>query len=226
MGGDQVFVEIVIFAMIAVFLVYRLRSVLGRRNGEERQRPNPFTPPPAPASAEGRDSVVAMPERAAPADIYQPGDQRPLAAWLEAIRRADPSFDEKTFVNGARSAFTMIVEAFSHGDRATLRPLLSDAVYNGFAGAITEREKTGETLETRIERIQDADVVDARLDDTRVYLTVRFVTEQINITRDKAGTVLDGDPAAPAEVIDEWTFSRDVRSRDPNWLLVETRTPQ
>lgn len=225
MGGDQVFVEIIIFAMIAVFLVYRLRSVLGRRNGEERQRPNPFTPPPATATVEGRDSVAAAPERATPVDIYQPGDQRPLAAWLDAIRAADPSFEEKAFLSGARSAFTMIVEAFSHGDRSVLRPLLSDGVFNGFAGAITAREKAGETLETRIERVQDTDVADARLDGTRAYLTVRFVTEQINVTRDQTGAVVDGDPEATAEVIDLWTFSRDTRSRDPNWLLVETSTP-
>jgi predicted lipid-binding transport protein (Tim44 family) len=224
MGGEQVFVEIIIFAMIAVFLVYRLRSVLGRRNGDERQRPNPYTPPPA-AGTEAVN-VPAPAEQPEPVDIYQPGDQRPLAAWLDAIRRADPSFDEKVFVSGSRAAFAMIVEAFSRGDRAALRPLLSDSVFEGFSGAIGAREKSGETLETRIERFQDADVVDARLDGSTAFLTVRFVTDQVNVTRDASGAVTEGDAEKAEEVIDLWTFSRDTRSRNPNWVLVETRTPQ
>lgn len=213
------YIEIIIFAMIAAFLVYRLRSVLGRRHGEERQRPNSFEPSPAAA-----DNVVRLPERPTAASIYQPGDQRPLAAWLDAIHDADPSFDEKTFLTGARAAFQMIVEAFAAGDRTTLRPLLSDEVYGNFVAAIAQRDKAGEVLETRIERIVDADVVDARLDDQVAYLTVKYITEQTIVTRDHSGTAIEGDPDKVTEVIDIWTYSRNTRSRDPNWQLVETRT--
>lgn len=222
MSGDQVYLEIAIFAMIAVFLVFRLRSVLGRRHGEERPRPNPYRP------ADGADPVsgeltAGTPK---PADtIYQPGDQRPLAAWLQAIQDADPSFNEKTFLSGARAAFEMIVDAFSHGDRNTLRPLLSDDVFGNFDRAIREREAAGHSLETRIERFQDVDIVDARLDGRDAFISVRYVSEQTNVTRDRAGVRVDGGPEGPEEVTDTWTFARDLRSRDPNWVLVETRSP-
>ncbi|WP_345774198.1 Tim44/TimA family putative adaptor protein [Azospirillum argentinense] len=162
MGDGFVFVEILIFAMIAAFLVYRLRSVLGRRTGEERQRPNPFTARPN----NQPDNVVAMPNRERPVPNAAPSPDEPvsLATALEQIKAADPSFDEKYFLQGARGAFQMIVEAFAKGDTATLRPLLSDEVYDNFARAVRERQAAGETLETRIETITDADVVEARMD--------------------------------------------------------------
>lgn len=225
-GGGFVFIEIVIFAMIAAFLVYRLRSVLGRRTGEERQRPNPYTPPVRPQQ-NGPDNVVPLPDRgrvaeAAPADTGEPVS---LAAALAQIRSADPSFDEKVFLQGASAAFTMVVEAFARADTATLRPLLSDDVYDNFAGAIRERQTAGETLETRIDRIRDADVVEARLDGRTAFVTVKFVSDQMNVTRGADGAVVDGDADKVVEVTDIWTFARNIRSRDPNWLLVETRVP-
>lgn len=226
-GGGFVFIEIVIFAMIAAFLVYRLRSVLGRRTGEERQRPNPYTPPPARPAQNGQDNVVPLPERgrtdaAASADA---GEPQSLAASLAQIRSSDPGFDEKTFLQGASAAFAMVVDAFAKADTATLRPLLSDDVYDNFANAIRERQAANETLETRIDRIRDADVVEARLDGRTAFVTVKFVSDQMNVTRDSNGAVVDGDADKVVEVTDIWTFARNVRSRDPNWLLVETRVP-
>jgi predicted lipid-binding transport protein (Tim44 family) len=144
---------------------------------------------------------------------------------LAAIAAADPSFDEKTFLNGAKAAFGMIVEAYARGDLDTLRPLLSDEVFANFSDAVAARKKAGETLETRIERMSDADIVEADLDGSTAVITVRFATEQTNVTRDAAGTVLDGDPAKPEEVVDLWSFARNTRSRDPNWTLIETRVP-
>ena len=220
MGEGFVFIEIVIFAMIAAFLVYRLRSVLGRRTGEERPRPNPFTPP-----AARPDNVVPMPPRAASDVPYAPDEPVSLAEALKQIHAADPNFDEKTFVQGARGAFQMIVEAFAAGDTAALRPLLSDDVYDNFVQAIRQRQAAGETLETRIDRVRDADVVEARLDGRDALVTVRFVSHQINLTRNAAGEIIDGDPKQPVEVVDDWTFRRNTRARDPNWALVETRTP-
>ena len=219
MGEGFVFIEIVIFAMIAAFLVYRLRSVLGRRHGDERQRPNPFTPPPA-----RPDNVVSMPQRPAGAPVA-PDEPQSLAASLAQISAADPTFDEKTFVQGARGAFQMIVEAFARGDTATLRPLLSDDVYDSFVQAIRQREAAGETRETRIDRIQDVDITEARLDGRDALVTVRVVSDQIDVTRNAQGEVVDGDPKQPIEVVDIWTFRRNTRARDPNWALVETRTP-
>ncbi|WP_343055058.1 Tim44/TimA family putative adaptor protein [Azospirillum oleiclasticum] len=225
------FIEIVIFAMIAAFLVYRLRSVLGRRTGEERQRPNPYTPPVRPQQngpqPNGPDNVVPLPDRVRPIDgaPADAGEPLSLAASLAQIRSADPSFDEKIFIQGASAAFTMVVEAFAKADTATLRPLLSDDVYDNFAGAIRERQNAGETLETRIDRIRDADVVEARLDGRTAFLTVKFVSDQMNVTRDRNGAVAEGDADKVVEVTDIWTFARNIRSRDPNWLLVETRVP-
>lgn len=222
MGGDQVYIEIVIFAMIAVFLVFRLKSVLGRKTGEERRRPDPFT---APVEREAVDlgSNPAAVERPAPPPLYQPGEHRPLAAWLDAIREADPSFDERTFLGGAKAAFGMVVEGFAKGDRETLKLLLSPDVYRGFAGEIDRRQRAGETLETRVERVREADIEEARLEGTTARVAVRFVSDQVNVVRDGSGAVIDGDENAVEEVRDVWTFARDTRSRDPNWALVETR---
>ena len=220
MGEGFVFIEIIIFAMIAAFLVYRLRSVLGRRTGEERPRPNPFSPP-----AGRPDNVVSMPQRAPSEAPFASDEPVSLAEALKQINAADPSFDEKTFVQGARGAFQMVVEAFAQGDSATLRPLLSDDVYDNFVQAIRQRQAAGETLETRIDRISDADVVEARLDGRDALVTVRFVSDQINLVRNAQGEIIDGDPQQPVEVIDIWTFRRNTRARDPNWALVETRTP-
>jgi predicted lipid-binding transport protein (Tim44 family) len=167
-----------------------------------------------------------MPEpRRVEARAPTPGEPIPLAAAIDTIRAADPNFDEKQFVQGARAAFEMIVAAFARGDTDTLRPLLSDDVYRNFAKAIAERAERGETLETRIETIQDADIVEATLDGRNAMVGVRFVSDQINVTRAADGSVVDGDPDRTLEVIDIWTFARDTRSRDPNWFLVETRVP-
>ncbi|MBP2293865.1 putative lipid-binding transport protein (Tim44 family) [Azospirillum rugosum] len=221
------FVEILIFAMIAAFLVYRLRSVLGRRTGEERQRPNPFTARPDAPRAGAPDNVVPMPGRDRPAPAAaaaSPDEPVSLHAALAQIAAADSSFDEKHFLQGARGAFQMIVEAFAKGDTATLRPLLADDVYDNFARAVRDRQAAGETLETRIERIADADVVEARMDGRTALVTVKFVSEQMNVVRDRNGAVVDGDPNAVVEAVDVWTFARNTRASNPNWALVETRT--
>lgn len=225
MDGGFVFIEIVIFAMIAAFLVYRLRSVLGRRNGEERQRPNPFAAPPVRADQPSGDNIVRLPERARTADPASPGEPQSLAAVLAQIQSVDPGFDEKRFLEGAKAAFGIVVEAFAKSDTATLRPLLSDDVYDNFSTAIRERQAAGDTLETRLDRVREADIIEARLDGRSAFVTVKFVTDQMNVTRNSNGVVVDGDPARVVEVVDIWTFARNTRSRDPNWALVETRVP-
>lgn len=219
MGDGFVFIEIVIFAMIAAFLVYRLRSVLGRRTGEEQQRPNPFTSRPAAA-----DNVVALPDRNRPRPDVAPVTDEPLslAAALDQIKAADPSFDEKHFLEGAKAAFQMIVEAFARGDTATLRPLLADDVYENFATVIRERQAAGEQYETRVERVREADVVEAKLDAAHTArVTVKFVSDQMNVLRDRNGAVIEGDPDSLVEATDIWVFVRNIRARDPNWTLVE-----
>ncbi|MCW2244556.1 putative lipid-binding transport protein (Tim44 family) [Azospirillum fermentarium] len=226
MGDGFIFIEIVIFAMIAAFLVYRLRSVLGRRDNDEPRRSNPYAPTPTDRAAPHGDNVIPMPGRdRGIADVPPPpapGEPESLAATLARIAAADRMFEEKNFLQGARAAFTMIVGAFAAGDTATLRPLLADPVYDSFAAAIRQRQQAGQTLETTIHRIVDADVTAARLDGRTVAVTVTFISEQTGVTRDASGAVVDGDPKAVETVTDIWTFTRDIRSNDPNWLLSET----
>ncbi len=218
--------DILIFAMIAAFLIYRLRSVLGRRHGEERQRPNPFV-----IDRNGLiqpDNVISLADRGRP-----PLDSGPdvpehavsLAAGIAQIRSLDPNFDEKLFVHGARSAFSMIVEAYARGETAVLRPLVSDDVYDSIVAEIKRRGEAGEHHEAHIERIKDADLLEARIEGRLALVTVKFVSEQVIVTRSAAGVVLDGDPDRLLEITDIWTFARMPRSKDPNWTLVETRTP-
>lgn len=143
---------------------------------------------------------------------------------LEQIRAADPGFDPGQFLEGARMAFEMIINAFANGDKATLQPLLSDAVYQGFAAAIDERERKGESLSTTIVSIDEATMVDARLAGHKAQVTVRFKSEQINVVRDADGNEVDTGPAAVETLTDIWTFERDTRSADPNWYLIATRS--
>jgi predicted lipid-binding transport protein (Tim44 family) len=210
--------DIVLFAMIAAFLILRLRSVLGRRTGNERRR-DPFVQRAEPTG----EKVVALTPRAngtAPAPSVGAGD--PVAAGVAQIRSADPSFDPELFLQGARVAFEMIVNAFAKGDKAQLRPLLSDDVFGHFTSAIDERDNAKETLETRILQLKTADLVEAALQGRIAQVTVRLVSEQINVLRAHDGSIVDGDPEHPIEKTDFWTLSRDTRSNDPNWALVAT----
>jgi predicted lipid-binding transport protein (Tim44 family) len=158
----------------------------------------------------------------------EPAAERPagpihtLQSGLAEIAAADPSFNPDGFLSGARSAFDYIVSAFAAGDTATLRPLLSDEVYDGFAEAIRQRMAAKESLESRIVRLDSADLVDATLQGRTAAITIKFISQQINVTRDADGKVIDGDPERPLERTDIWTFSRNVRAQNPNWVLVAT----
>ena len=145
-----------------------------------------------------------------------------VAAGLERIRAADPGFDPAQFLEGARAAFEMIVGAFAAGDKARLRPLLSDEVYTPFAAAIDERTAAGETLETRIVGLKRLDITEAGLTGRLARVTVKFVSDQINLLRAHDGSVVDGDPDHAVEKTDFWSFTRDTRASDPNWVLEAT----
>ena len=147
-----------------------------------------------------------------------------MASGLTRIKLADRSFDEESFLAGGRAAFEMIIGAFAAGDRDTLRPLLSNEVFENFSAAMTEREERQEKLETTLVGIKEAEIIDASLEQKTAFVTAKFVTEQINVTRDPSGEVVDGDPSHVGRVTDIWTFARNTRSRDPNWVLVATDT--
>lgn len=233
MSEGFAYIDILFFAMVAAFIALRLRSVLGRRTGQERRRTGSFPGPSRPnGAAEGKgasDNVVALPDRsaavseadAAIADLAE-GE---VKTGLTQIRLADPRFDLNQFLAGARAAFEMIVQAYAAGDKDALRPLLADDVFAGFAGAIDQRSVDGHTLDTQLMAIEKAEVVDAAMQGNMARVSIRFASEQINVVRDADGKEIEGDPTSVEEVVDIWTFERDTRSRDPNWILVETRTP-
>ena len=226
MGDGFQFLDIVLFAMVAAFLVLRLRSVLGRRTGHEQQRRDPISQGRGDKDAEGnvvelpnrnKDRAVADEPTVAPID---PND--PLAGGLTKIQIADNSFDPAGFAQGAKAAFEMIVQAYAEGDKKTLRNLLADDVYDGFSEAIDQRAADGRTLETTIIGIKSSKIVEADLNGSDAVVSVKFVSEQVNVTRDSEDRVVEGDPNQVTEITDIWTFSRDTKSRDPNWKLVET----
>jgi predicted lipid-binding transport protein (Tim44 family) len=217
MGDIPHYFDIILFAMIAAFLVLRLRSVLGRRTGQERRRD--FIRGPAAAS----DKVVSLGQRPTlAATRVPPPPAGTVAGGLAQIAAIDPGFVSTDFLDGARGAFELIVGAFAAGDKQQLRSLLSDDVYASFATAIDERQAAGETLETRIAKLKDIDIVDASADAREARVTVKLVSEQTHVLRAHDGSVVDGDPQSPIEKTDFWTFSRDTRSSDPNWQLVAT----
>jgi predicted lipid-binding transport protein (Tim44 family) len=198
--------------------VLRLRSVLGRRTGNERRRDPLIGPAPV------GDKIVPLTQRAGPAPpiTITAAPEGTVAGGLAQITAADPGFEGGPFLDGARGAFELIVAAFAKGDKSQLRSLLSDDTYKSFAAAIDEREKAGETLETRIDKIKDIDIVEAGMDGRAARVTVKAVSDQINVLRAHDGSVVDGDPENLIEKTDFWTFARDTRSSDPNWLLVAT----
>lgn len=212
--------EIVILAMIAAFLGLRLYSVLGRRAEHEEE--------PVPSRFETPGDKAAP--NAAPA---QPGLQgaasRELAGFPPAIERglrdisaADRTFELLPFLEGAKGAYAMILEAFWRGDKDELKQLCDDDVYQGFAAAIDEREAAGVTLENRLIRIEDTTVHSAELDGRTARVAVRFVADIATVTRDKDGTPIAGSLDDAVESRDIWTFKRDVTSPQPDWLLDET----
>jgi predicted lipid-binding transport protein (Tim44 family) len=221
-------IDLILFAMVAAFLVLRLRSVLGRRTGFER--------PPRPEGAGAYDPKAArapaqdMPGELPPAVAQAGGARRvvpdprsPVGQALMRIRGVDPSFDPNAFLDGAEGAFRMIVDAFARGDRQTLRALLADETYGGFEGAITGREQNGETQRSEVRAMQEMAIDAADLRGTVADVTVRFVSDQVNLTSGRDGSIVAGAEAV-TELTDIWTFQRDLRSQDPTWRLVATRS--
>ncbi len=228
MGEGFQFIDIVLFAMIAAFLILRLRSVLGRH----RDRGRPEEGVEDHTLQRRDDNIIPLPDQTeAPAPVAgetlepnPPQDETPLDAGFTQIQIASPDFDRTEFLVGARTAFEMIIQAFAEGDRELLESLLSDEVYGNFVAAITSREGANETLENTLIRIVSGDPIEAYLDGSVANVTVKIVSEQINVTRDAEGEVVDGDPDHVSEITDIWTFARDSQSRDPNWALVATRS--
>jgi predicted lipid-binding transport protein (Tim44 family) len=229
MEGFQ-FIDIILLAMVAGFIVLRLRSVLGRRTGHEPDRDGPTARPAAPGAARpGTDNVVALPSglgqrRPAGPDIEPAYVGTPLEPGMVMLKAADPSFTTESFLRGASQAFEMIITAYAKNDTDTLRPLLSPEVYAQFAAAIQGREERGETLNTDIVVLKPARIEAVEMRGSVANVAVRFQSEQSNVVKNAAGAVIEGSPDHVESITDIWTFSRDTRAADPNWTLVATRS--
>jgi len=225
MGNGFPFLDILLFGMVALFLVLRLRNVLGRRTGHERQRPEPFirrgSLEPGGAATSDRHSTE---DQALEAEGARPATES-LESGLASVKSADRSFSEDNFLNGARVAFEMIVVGYGSGRTAELGALLSNDVLDNFNSATESRRRQGLVTETNLVSIKSANIVEAGLRGRTAFVTVKFVSEQIIVTKNAAGEVVEGDPNRVIEVTDIWIFARNTRSGDPNWTLVETRTP-
>jgi len=235
-----------IFLVLAVVVFLKLRSVLGRRTGQEESRIERYRAQREASQRNGKvpaqEKVVTLPRRERDEYETQPmadnskvrsdleervkglaGDNTSIATGLLEIVDADPSFDPDQFLKGARAAYEIIVTAFADGNRKTLKDLLSRDVHDGFVGAIAERESRGEQVDQSFVGIKGADIVEAELKSGVAQVTVKFVSELISATRDRAGEVITGDPKRIKEVTDIWTFAREVSSRNPNWKLIATQ---
>jgi predicted lipid-binding transport protein (Tim44 family) len=229
-----------LFLVLAVVIFIRLRNVLGRRTGNERPPYDPYAAPDTKRAGapEANEPVVALPRgRASRAPVETSGPSTediearlgrhaskdsPLGQSLTGLIRADPAFDPNQFLEGAKAAYEMIVMAFAEGDEEALKQLLGTEVYEGFHRAIREREARGEKMESSLVGIDKTDIIEAEVKNRTAYVTVKFVSELVSVTRDASGEVIEGDPKKVREVTDIWTFARDIASRNPNWKLVAT----
>ena len=243
--------SIVIFAVLAIFVVWKLRSVLGTRTGHERPPFDPFEArrklregrpgrdgtPPEPGRGPGQKTGEVIPLGRGDARAAEPVSPAadPAAAWrdhvepgsraldgLGRIAAADGGFEPSDFMQGARGAYEMIVTGFAAGDRAALKPLLAKDVYDGFNAVISAREERGEKNDTTFVSTDRSLVHDAQLRGSTAQVTIRFHSKMIAVTRGRDGAVVDGSPDQVADVFDLWTFAREVGARDPNWRLVAT----
>lgn len=212
-------IDIVIYAVVAAVMVFWLRSVIGTRHGEERERPNPF-------EVKSDNTIRTSPDQA-----YKTGDlvdtvipsAQGADAGLVQIALVDKTFDIQQFNENAKDAFIIIVTAFAEGDKETLRDLCTDDVYQAFAEAIDERIKSGETVSTDIHSVRKIDIVRAGVENKRhAFVTMKITAEETYVIRDAKGTIIAGHPDRVTEMTDQWTFARDVKSRDPRWLLSKT----
>jgi len=225
--------ELLLYALVAGGLVFWLRSLLGTRHGEERDRSDNIVS--LGGDPVSNDTVNAFDDGAAQNHETQVEEllnkeegvtsiaDKSTETGILDIAAADKAFDVKFFLEAVQDVFVMVVEGFGDNDKELLQDLLADDVYKAFEGAIDAREKSGETLTNEIQAINKAEIIEAELDGKKANITVRFAASEISVTRDAEGEILLGHPDRAIEMLDVWTFSRDIKSRDPRWFVIETR---
>ena len=214
------FIDILIFAAIALFLIFRLRSILGNRDGFEQKRPEQSA---FDANAQTENDNSA-PKKIIPLRANNDASQPVNGHGLEAVRRADPSFRDDEFMQGAASAFGLVLQAFADGDLATLRRLLAFELYEEFANSIHTRNKDGDQLTITVHAIDDVQLTDATVKDNIASVTVKFVSQQSRVVKDNSGQIIEDETEEQATITDIWIFERDTQLNDPNWKLVETQS--
>jgi predicted lipid-binding transport protein (Tim44 family) len=227
-----------VFIALAIFVAWRLRSVLGQKTGHEQPPVPPFkrnnandTEKVTPRQA---DNVVQLPGAERLEAIVPAADRwkafaepdSPIARGLDAVAAVEADFDAQGFLGGAKGAYEMIVTAYAAGDRKALKPLLSKDVFEGFEREIAVREKTGQKVESTFVSIDRAKFAAVEVKGRTAQITIDFSSKLITATRDASGSVIEGSPEAVIDVNDVWTFARTLASRDPNWLLVATEPGQ
>jgi predicted lipid-binding transport protein (Tim44 family) len=232
----------IVFALVAIIVIWKLRSVLGERTGSEKPpgsnmfgRSTPPTNGPRPANGNG-NNVVRLPNAAEPAarpftapaavdrwtGIAAPGSA--VAQGLDAIAAADPSFSARPFIEGAKIAYEAIITAFATGERKTLQNLLAKDVYDSFAAALDDRAKRGETVTNTFVSIDEATIEEAGLTRRTARIMVRFTSKLITATHDTSGKLVDGSTDQVVDMNDVWSFARETNAKDPNWKLVATES--
>lgn len=223
MGASGGFpIDLILFGMIADFLVLRLKSILGKRTGYERP-PQPVQPRVVPAAAAPAAQTAAPAQTAGTPRRAVPEPVSALGQTLARMKTVDANFDPAGFLDGAEKAFQIIVHAFAAGDRATLRPLLGGDTWNAFDLAITEREKAGQSHVSEVRAIHAVSIESAELSGTVALIGVRIVSDQVNMTSTQSGQVISGTDAV-TEITDLWTFERDLAQPNPIWHLVAARS--
>tara|TARA_B100001142_G_C14287593_1_gene637620 strand:+ start:150 stop:887 length:738 start_codon:yes stop_codon:yes gene_type:complete len=237
------FIDIIFFAMIAAFLVLRLRGALGRRDGHEGPVHNPFKDNSDDKKDIVDDNVIPLTDKNDDNDKANPilGDQDSVLTeenidpikntsndvkdlLSKSIEKIDPNFNKSEFLSGAKIAFELILKAFSSGDTPSLKPLLSKEVFANFSQVIWDREQAKQTMEDTLVQITSAEIVEAFVEGSIENITVKYISEQVNAILDENGEVVDGDLNSVIETTDFWTFSRNAKSNDPNWTLVATNS--
>jgi len=221
----------VVVVILAVVILFQLRSVLGRRTGHERPPFDPYSRPTKAVNEEAEKTATAPSSQASPRDEFADIDEivpagNALNESLRAIRRADPNFVPAAFCEGVREAYEMIMMAFASGERQILQNLLTREVFDDFSAAIDERSERGETVQFSFITIASLEIVAANLQDDIAEITLSLCSEVISATYDEAQQLVDGDPQAVVEIHDRWTFIRDTGSADPTWLLAATDDDQ
>jgi predicted lipid-binding transport protein (Tim44 family) len=217
---NSTLLQLLVLAGIAIFLILRLRGVLGTREGFEKPQA------PLPAEAKRRQGpqlevVEGGPDRDITDHVPEDSDS---ARALAAMKRAEPGFNVREFLAGARGAYEMILMAYERGDLASIRPYLAPEVHEAFAGVIEDRRAKGLKVEANFVGVSDLALREATFEpQTReAEMSVRFVGELTSVVRDNGGDVVEGSPTEIKRQRDVWTFARTMGGADPNWILVAT----